>query len=366
MLFALVTQVVVIGLACVLVPVLSRRTTPLGVSVPSDHVRDPQVRGPVFAYQVVTAVLTALVLLASAAALLRHTTAPEWPFALAPLFVVVGSGAAYVWQRRRIVAAKEAGGWYAGRSVGISARITRDDGEAAPAASPPLWPLGIGLVWLISTIAYGAAIYASIPDPYPAHTDFAGNPTRWVDKNPFEVFAGCAIGVGILILLGALAWWLPRRPRRGLPDGDAASAAARDAVHLRMTETILVWIGPPLGVGIGVLDLLAWHGRWGTPTAIATAGMLAAVMVAVAVPVLRATRPLREIDAGARPGADIESPDDDRHWWLGLFYVNREDPALLVPKRAGVGLTLNVGRPAAQVLLAAMLGGLVWALVAAL
>ena len=36
---------------------------------------------------------------------------------------------------------------------------------------------------------------------------------------------------------------------------------------------------------------------------------------------------------------------DDRYWWLGVFYFNRDDPAVLVEKRFGIGYTLNLARP---------------------
>jgi uncharacterized membrane protein len=51
----------------------------------------------------------------------------------------------------------------------------------------------------------------------------------------------------------------------------------------------------------------------------------------------------------ARAGDQAESHqarmDDDSLWKLGLFYVNRDDRAILVEKRFGVGYTLNLGRP---------------------
>src|SRR6516164_1117892 len=46
---------------------------------------------------------------------------------------------------------------------------------------------------------------------------------------------------------------------------------------------------------------------------------------------------------GSRP------PDDH---WSGFFYSNPEDPALFVPKRYGVGYTLNFGNPWSWVVLA--------------
>jgi uncharacterized membrane protein len=42
---------------------------------------------------------------------------------------------------------------------------------------------------------------------------------------------------------------------------------------------------------------------------------------------------------------------DNRRWVLGMFYVNRDDPAFLVEKRFGLGYTINFGNPVAVTLL---------------
>jgi uncharacterized membrane protein len=44
--------------------------------------------------------------------------------------------------------------------------------------------------------------------------------------------------------------------------------------------------------------------------------------------------------------------DDDQFWKAGLVYVNRDDPALVVGARFGVGWALNFGNPAAWLLIA--------------
>ena len=41
--------------------------------------------------------------------------------------------------------------------------------------------------------------------------------------------------------------------------------------------------------------------------------------------------------------------------WKGSFYSNANDPALLVPKRFGIGYTLNFGNPWSWVVLAFVL-----------
>jgi len=45
----------------------------------------------------------------------------------------------------------------------------------------------------------------------------------------------------------------------------------------------------------------------------------------------------------------------DKCWKWGAFFVNRDDPALFVRKRYGIGYTLNFGNPWSWAVLAVML-----------
>jgi hypothetical protein len=47
--------------------------------------------------------------------------------------------------------------------------------------------------------------------------------------------------------------------------------------------------------------------------------------------------------------------DNNQFWVAGIFYVNRNDPHLMVPKRSGLGVTFNFAHPAAW----GLLGGLI-------
>jgi uncharacterized membrane protein len=42
------------------------------------------------------------------------------------------------------------------------------------------------------------------------------------------------------------------------------------------------------------------------------------------------------------------------YWKLGLFYVNRNDPAVFIEKGFGIGYTLNLGHPSTWVFLAVL------------
>lgn len=47
---------------------------------------------------------------------------------------------------------------------------------------------------------------------------------------------------------------------------------------------------------------------------------------------------------------------DPGHWKMGFFYVNREDPLLVVPKLNGTGWTLNFGHKSLRRYLLLMFG----------
>ena len=52
----------------------------------------------------------------------------------------------------------------------------------------------------------------------------------------------------------------------------------------------------------------------------------------------------------------VMNRDDDRYWKLGQFYFNREDPALFLEKRFGIGWTSNWAHPLSWIILAAIIG----------
>ena len=59
-----------------------------------------------------------------------------------------------------------------------------------------------------------------------------------------------------------------------------------------------------------------------------------------------------------RGRVDTVFRDDDRYWYGGFFYNNPDDPALFVPKRFGLGWTMNFGHPRSKLVLIGLLVGM--------
>jgi uncharacterized membrane protein len=160
----------------------------------------------------------------------------------------------------------------------------------------------------------------------------------------------------VVVLLSAL---LPGLTRTGATFGVAVPTHRQEAAGeaMRRYRSWLAGIGLVLLIGavvavVGVVEIPEL-GR----------GRLVAAGVLVASVTLLLCRlawwRARATLAVHTPPADLTvRRDDDRFWVGGLIYVNRDDPAIFVPKRLGLGWTLNFGNRRARlagVLILAML-----------
>jgi uncharacterized membrane protein len=184
--------------------------------------------------------------------------------------------------------------------------------------------------------------YPSLPDILPVHFRPNGRPNGWQFRTVSLVFVPVFVQLGIFVAgtsIGTLL--LSRKDARSataLPDARAA-VTATEAITLICTAWVVVqgytayalvrlWsgVGSTLGRGYTALEIAA---------VVATVGVL-----------VRTQRRL------ARPEP---LPYVPTHWRLGQLYCNADDPALFVPTRDGRRWTLNFGRPAAAILMGAIL-----------
>jgi uncharacterized membrane protein len=242
-------------------------------------------------------------------------------------------------------------------------------GGPPPAAVAPLAPtpparaalpaitLAAGVACGAFAIAYSWVHYAELPDMVPTHFGPSGAPDAWRPKSFFTVML---LPIGVLVMgsiLGGVAWLTAHAKRALRRSAEAASLEAQLRFRAAITRylcgaAILVMVLltsisiQSVRVGLGESRRLS--------SAVAVVGVLV-VVYAIAGTVYLA---LRYGQGGARiEKARADTPltnglADNRHWVLGTFYVNRDDPSFLVEHRFGLGYTLNFGNPRAVALLA--------------
>ena len=318
---------------------------PLSVRVPQAHANDPVVLAAIRRFRwglvlvwVVTAALTVALALGSQTPLAAF--APVLLFTVLSILVLVLS-------RRMIIRAKRNGNWFEGVPVRVSAQIT----EPAYHHPPIIWPALAVIVLAIAT-AVDVALYPTLPDPIPVHFNVAGQPDNWAAKSVWSVFGLLMVGAAVVVLLTVLSIVAARYAARTQTDDSAEQAALRTRVQRGLLTSLLSELAFVLALGISAIELaqrllpgVAWA------TAAGAIGLIVLIMVVIIGNVARARVQLQPANARDPHNPRPDAVDDDQHWKGGLFYLNRDDPALLVPRRFGLGWTLNLARPGAIVLI---------------
>ncbi|WP_405148544.1 hypothetical protein OG589_11440 [Sphaerisporangium sp. NBC_01403] len=354
---ALLALVTCLALA---LPALARPTLPFGVRVSAERVADPDVIAQRRSFARLTVTAAAIAATISTAVLLATgepavTGATATALAAADLLL-------YHRAHRNVRAAKDAGRWQAERRQAVTADTTfRTD----PVRVPWRWSLPALAITLL-TAAIGWSRYGGLPPTLPPFLAYGTSPAPREPTtflNAFEPVAYQA-ATTLLVLVPVLV------VLRARPDLDAArptGSARRYRVYLRGIAALSLLSAACLNLGLLISALLLWEVipptiAWQAATCLPLAAMVAGWLV-WETKVGQAGHRLAALPGEDQEDSGVAQRDDDRHWFLaGTVYANRRDPALLLHARLGSSWTINLGHPVAWLLIAALAGFVLLAL----
>ncbi len=343
---AAVLPVPVVGALMCVAARPARRTVQFGVRVPRERAGAPVIRRERRAYYWRIAAIGAC---CTVAAVTVQGHGSWWlPRIILLLELAVGLGCFWA-ARRKIAAVKNAEEWFAGlRQTVVADTSWRTD----PPRFPVRWLIP-ALAVIAATAAVGALRYAGLP----AHI-VTGSGHR-VPKSAVSVLvvAGqlyvTAVCSGLMLLV--------YRSRPDIEAADPAASALRYRRFLAAFTRVLLTLAALLDTSLLLVALPDWQvyrlpgiGR-ALPALPAVAGVL--LLAAVAVRAGQGGSRLNGNVRGLALAAGTDR-DDDRFWKGGLLYVNRDDPAVAVGARFGVGWTLNFGNRAAWLIIAGIVAAL--------
>ena len=261
----------------------------------------------------------------------------------ASIVPAIVSFALMLFYRKKVQAVKAEEGWKAEHSESVAVvgfeEVPKPPSLAWNAAYVPI---------VLATLAIGLAMYPTLPDVVPLHMDFAGNVDRWEPKSPsliafpvlFELFmAACFV----------LSHWAVARSKKDVDPAHPAISAYAYGAFAR-AECILVLVGGLVLTGIlGVLMMLLMTDLV-SPLPVIVLIVVVALVFTVAAIVISVVYGQSGSRLARRMSEANGMPvDNDEHWKCGIFYCNKDDASLFLPKRFGVGWTLNWARPAVWV-----------------
>lgn len=220
--------------------------------------------------------------------------------------------------------------------------------------SAPLQLTNVVLLVVSSTIFIW--LLERLPDRVPAHWNLAGQVDRW--GSPAELWL---MGAWLLMDIGMMWFmaWIVSRERWALPPREAERYLTLQRRRRGLIIRLVEWMVLGLNVSIAAMWLLmaasnlpgngALRG-WGL------GGSLTLMTVATVVPLAVYLRRLVPVQDALRKiaGSDVLGTRDQGWKAGGIIYYAPSDPALFVPKKIGIGTTVNFARPGAWVLIGSL------------
>jgi uncharacterized membrane protein len=327
-----------------LAPAITRPTVPFGVRVPPERANATVIRDERRAYYGRTAVIGACCIIL---VVLLRDHGSWWLSRIILLLELAADFGCYLIARNRIAAVKQAERWYAGhRQVVATDTSWRTD----PPRFPVRWLIP-ALAVIAVTVLVGTLRYPDLP----ARVTAGGH---LVPKSVVSVFAIVAAQIYVTVLWTGLMLIV----YRSRPDIEAADAAGSTRRYRRFLAACTRAFLTLLAL-VDLTLLLAALRNWGVYRLSGVGSALPVLPFAVGLLVLTLVT-FRVGQGGSRlpsdgdggrggygPAAGVDR-DDDRFWKAGLIYVNRDDPAILVGARFGVGWTFNLANPMAWLIIA--------------
>lgn len=323
-------------------PSLTRRDIFFAVTVSPDFPRSAEGARIRRSYQLWTGTQTAVAMILVFAG---WKLGRPWLALTAPYWLLAAALPAFLWARRRAQAHATAPSTV--REAGLQTRTLG-------ALQHPILQTGPFAILLAAAI-YLWKRWDDIPARFPIHWDFNGVANGWAHKNfagVFGILLGGAVLCAMLLMMNVLILHATRQI-------SARGAAAERESRFRRTQVGVVlgseYFLALLMAGCALLPLLnaeSINGMMGGILALSLA--FVTIVIVVLAHTGQGGERLAPEAAATEAAAPVGDRTSDACWKAGIFYVNRDDPAVLVEKRFGLGYTLNFGNPRSWLLLAAV------------
>lgn len=196
--------------------------------------------------------------------------------------------------------------------------------------------------------------YPDMPEQVPVHWDFHGKADRYAEKSIFTVFAPLFIGLLITFFI-----WIGHygilRSKQGLNSQNEEKSLKRLQIARKYWGVFMIFenifssfiFAEIIGMSMGWIknSFIIF-----TTTMIGVLGTLFLIFFIA----FRVGNTGEKISTENLEEEDINlsEKDDDNRWIGGIFYNNPEDASVFVPKKVGIGFTVNIGSLGGKLVLA--------------
>ncbi|WP_165982033.1 DUF1648 domain-containing protein [Macrococcus hajekii] len=206
----------------------------------------------------------------------------------------------------------------------------------------------IPLVILLLATVYTAMNYPGIPERIAVHWGMDNKPDRFEDKSWMTVLMPAGLGLFNILLLMAISKGIDFMPMKLNPSVRKASADYE--IKSRKYNSYLLFI---VGLMMALLFSFIMIQQVIIPNESLPDAFMPIVLIGTILPIIIGMYLQWKADKDFRHAAaenDKAPYHDDTNYVLGLFYYNKQDPNVWVPKVSQFGMTLNMARTEAKII----------------
>lgn len=203
---------------------------------------------------------------------------------------------------------------------------------------------------IIISAAFGFYAFDSLPGRIATKYDFSGNATHYVNKS-IEVMLFTPLLQIFIAALFLFIFFVVKNSRRQIDIQNKEESERKVDIFRKTWGYFTIFGGAAMLLMMMIMQLSIYNI---IPLGLALTLffiLLIAILVSVTIISIKVGQGGSRLSSKGERGKTISVNDDDKYWKLGSFYVNKDDPALFVEKRFGIGWTLNFGRPMSFVLM---------------
>ncbi|WP_087975140.1 DUF1648 domain-containing protein [Oceanobacillus rekensis] len=343
-----------IFIATIFIPYWTRRTESFGVSIPEELYSRTDIQQMRKNYAILTGILSlfvTVIFLIISTFLPNDENSISILFGAIIIFYIIGSFLVYLKFHGGMKKLKEKENWLKEKSQQVFVDVRFRDKKLTHSN---LW-FFISFLITIATIFITFQSYQQIPDRIPMQYNFAGEVTDWTEKSYRSVLLNPIMQMYLTMLFLFINTVIARSKQQIDPDNPEESIRKNVLFRRRWSAYIIIsnlaltvmftciqlsFIYP---INQQLLTLL--------PLIIAIGSIIGAIVLS-----FTTGQGGSRVKSATGKSGNIINRDDDTYWKLGQFYFNKEDPALFLEKRFGVGWTINLARPLAWLLFLGIIG----------
>ncbi|KFZ39583.1 MULTISPECIES: DUF1648 domain-containing protein [Thermoactinomyces] len=335
------------------IPYWTRRTESFGVSIPEKAYHLPELKKmrKQYAWIMAGIGLAVLAMFVPGSMVLNDEESLGLWFVFLLLFYLAAHFLAYLIFHRKMKALKQQADWGKEKKQMV---VVDTSFRQEKLTYSHLWfliPFSLTLATLIFLIHF----YERIPEKIPMQYDFNGKVTRYAEKSYRTVLFPPVMQVYLTLLFLWINIMIGKAKQQISAENPGKSI--RQNVIFRRRWSLFTILSGTAVVSMFSLSSFSWiHPVSAGPVTAVSLVITIGILIAALLISFTTGQGGSRVKAVSGKNGDMINRDDDQYWKLGQFYFNKNDPAIFVEKRFGIGWTNNWAHPLSWIFILLVIG----------